>query len=193
MRKLGMPTVILTTLVLIGCGGGGSASPKDAFASFKQAMVEKDFKTIWNMLSAESKRLMNDEAKDISGAAVKAEGPARTALEKTARLIDLDISDLKTINGEGLFVATLKMATASDDKKHWDKVSRMELADVDETEIDKGRVKVSVKIDDEVQDRPLSFVKEGAEWKIDIGSEFQGLKDRIGKKADEPSTDKKTE
>jgi hypothetical protein len=183
MRRLLVPVAILVPLVLAGCGGGGSASPKAAFESVKQALVEKDFKTLWALLSADSQQLIDEDAKLIREAAAKAEGPADTALAEQARLIDMKLSELKTVDGEGLFIATLKMATAVEEKNYWDKLSHMELVSIDEKEIEQNRVEVKVKVGEAEQTLP--FVKEGADWKLNIARDYQGTKGAMEQKADE--------
>ena len=152
--------------------------------SFKQAMVEKDFKTLWEMLSTDSQKMLNEEAKALNQAAAQAEGPAQTALAEQASLIDMKVSELKTVDGEGLLIATLKIGTATDEKGLWDKVSRMEMVKVDDSQIAAGRAVVTAKVEE--TEFPLPFVKEDKAWKFDLVPDAEKLGKKLEEASDKP-------
>ena len=150
--------------ILIGCGGGkGTATPEAAFEAYKTAVADKDFEGMWGMLSAASRDRMEADAKRIAEQAAKSEGVAKAAAEKQAKLMDLTMDQLKTLQGRGLFIGLLTMA-AREGKEEWEKLPRAQL---DRVEINVNRANVFVKVGDRVEvDHPLPLVLENGTWKI---------------------------
>jgi hypothetical protein len=166
MRRLAWTCLAALLGMVIGCGrGGGAATPEAAFESYKTAMADKDFEGVWQMLSAASQQQMEEDARGIAERAAKSEGPGKVAVEKQARLMDMTMDQVKTINGKTLFIGLCSMA-AKEGKEEWEKLPRGQFARV---EVNANRANVYVKVDDKVEtDHPLPLVLEGGKWKIDM-------------------------
>ena len=160
--------VLVTTIALAGCGGsGGGSSPEATFRLYKASMSDRNFEDVWTMLSAASKKRMNEDAATISERAAKAEGPGRRAVDDTARLIGMTSEQMASMDGKTFFIALLKMV-AEAGREEWEKLPRAEISRVQK---DGSRALVFVKVDGREQaDRPLPLLNEGGVWKIDLAS-----------------------
>jgi len=152
--------------VVIGCGGGrGASTPEAAFEAYKAAMANKDFEGVWRMLSAASRQQMEAEAKRIAEQTAKSEGPAKTAAENEAKLMDLTMDQLKTLHGKELFIGYCTMA-ARVGKEEWEKLPRGQVARV---QINGNQADVFVKVGEQVDmEHPLPLLFEDGTWKIDV-------------------------
>jgi Domain of unknown function (DUF4878)/Protein of unknown function (DUF2950) len=58
-------SILVSAIVLVGCGGGGSSSqaPEQAAKAFFKAYEKKDTDTAWNMLSANTKNTTGSKGK----------------------------------------------------------------------------------------------------------------------------------
>ena len=168
MRVRSCVCVSVAAIVLLGCGGGGGGTPKATFEAFKAAMSDKNFADAWEQMSAETQRLMNEDAARISEEAVKSEGPARIALEKQGKAMDLTWEKMKKLDGKALFIGTYTMTTmpTHGGKEQWQKISRAQFSRVEQ---EGSRAEVYVKLDgEEDTDRPLPLVLENGTWHVDL-------------------------
>jgi len=166
MRTLAWTCLSVWLGMVIGCGGGGgAATPEAAFEAYKAAMADKDFEAVWRMLSAASHEQEEADAKGIAERAAKSEGLEKADLEKKAKLMDVTMDQMKTIDGKALFIGLCKMGSTGG-KEEWEKLPRGQLARV---EINANRANVYVKLDGKVDtDTPLPLVLEDGKWKIDL-------------------------
>jgi len=168
MRVRSCVCVSVAVIVLLGCGGGGGGTPKATFEAFKAAMSDKNFADAWEQVSAETQRLMNEDAAKIAEEAVKSEGPARIALEKQAKAMGLTLEKMKKLDGKALFIGAYTMTTipSQGGREQWQKVSRAQFSRVEQ---EGARAKVYVKLDGkEDTDRPLQLVLEDGTWRVDL-------------------------
>ena len=165
MKALGWMCTVVALVTLVGCGGGGGTTPKATFESYKACMADKDFEAVWNMLASTSKQAMEESAKKLAEAAEKAQGPAKTALESQAKMMDMSLEDMKKLDGKALFAGLFTMAAAGG-REEWEKISRTQFS---REEIDGDKAKVYVKVDGkEETDDPMPLVREDGRWKIDL-------------------------
>jgi len=105
MRKVFVLACILSLLVpavvLVGCGGGGSSSqtPQQVAQAFWAAAMKKDANGTWNMMSADSQKLL--KSKSAWESDLKAETPSKYTVGQA------------TINGDK---ATVKVTFTSGGK-----------------------------------------------------------------------------
>ncbi len=163
-----MRTTVLAAMflaALAGCGGSvGGKSPEATFRQWKSAVSDRSYGDVWEMVSAASKEQKAIEAQQLSEEAKKAEGPARTALDSTARFLGMSLDDMKKLDGRTLFIADMKMAAESG-RDEWDRMSRAEFARADE----KGdRASVYVRFEGREDPNPMPLVRENGIWKIDL-------------------------
>ena len=166
MRRWAWTCVAAGMGMVIGCGGGGgTTTPEGVFEAYKTAMADKDFEGVWRMLSTASREQMETDARGIAERAARSEGPGKAALEAQAKLMDMTVDQMKTIDGRTLFIGLCTMA-AREGKEEWEKLPRGQLARV---EVNADRANVYVKVDDQVEiDHPLPLVREAGTWKIDM-------------------------
>jgi len=156
--------VLCLPVLLLGCGGGGGATPKATFDAFKSAMADKNFAETWEMLSAETRRQTDTRAKAKAEEVARAEGPARVALETEAKMMEMTLDDMKKMDGKAFFIGMYKLA-AEAGKEEWQKISRGQFKRAD---IDGNTAKVYVEFEGKLDTDPLPMVLEGGKWKVEL-------------------------
>jgi len=171
MKRMLWTGVVGLLVTLVGCGGGGGgATPRETFNRLKNALTDKKFEDVWDLISTESQKYFEDQAADIAKKAEQvereSESQSRIALENQARMMEIPIEKMKQLDGPALVAGLYRMA-AKDDKDVWGTISRTKFSR-DEVAPDGKTAKVFVELDGIVQeDSPIPMVREGDQWKLD--------------------------
>jgi hypothetical protein len=162
---------LITTVLMVaaagGCGGGGGTTPRDTFVQFKNALTDKKFDEVWELLSKDSQAWLDAEAvrkrKHATEILTTGSGENRLHLKSWMKSMDLDEDDAKELDGQMLLAGMLRVASA-DDKDVWAELSRSKFA---REEIEGDSAKVYVEFAGEVDEsKPVPMVREDGKWKV---------------------------
>jgi hypothetical protein len=162
MRRIGVVCVLAVLAAVIGCEKGGGTTPQATFEAYKSAMANKDFDAVWDMLSADAQRRLDEQAAQLAQAAAKAEGPAKTDIEMKAKLFDMTMDEMKALDGRKLVTGVFRMAA----KMGTNEFGKIGSAQVERVDTSGDRASVFVKIEGKVEKDPLYLTKEGTLWKV---------------------------
>jgi hypothetical protein len=146
-----------------------TVTPAQAYEAFRDAVAASDYNGIWPLLSkstqddftrraAEFEMQLRNRTDTPAGAKAMLDAMGLTAE-------DVRASEQRIVSGHHMMLATLRL-TAQKDPEHFKRIARSRYAR-DETSGDRGRVYVI--IDGKTQDEPMTVVREGTLWKIELG------------------------
>ncbi len=140
------------------------STPEEAFESFRQAMLNEDFGTMWDCMS---KTTQEQEGRMFK----KLERIGSADAEEFKKEVWVAPDEFAKLSPREKFVKCAKSATAKEAQAMKDKVNEiMRSSKVTNCKIEGNKATLTVKNGD--IEHNVSLIKEGDEWKVDLGLTF---------------------
>ena len=147
--------MLVLALTLSACGGGAGATPKSTFEASKNAVANKDWSALFDLIAPSARKKMEKEFEDQKKLM---DNPESMEAKMLMGMLGISAEEMKNMTMRDMFVKMMTTAT----KMNSDEVARMKTAKIVETRIDGDKATMKVKMGD--REKTITLVREDGKW-----------------------------